>query len=109
MAGAAAAASAIGCLRDCPAFSYSDRGTPNANGGGGGNRTRVRKGLYEGVYTFSTLGFLSCRSTAERQTVGRPASGFHASVRGVTVALSRICVASSERLGRGYPGDVTVN
>ena len=69
-------------------------------GGGGGNRTRVRKGLYVSFYTFSRLVFLSHRLSAERQMDGRPAPKFHQTASGVTVRLSRICVALSDRLGQ---------
>ncbi len=60
-------------------------------GGGGGNRTRVRKGSYGSFYTFSRLVFLSRLSTAERQVVVRPAPNFRLIARGVTTRLARIC------------------
>ncbi len=69
-------------------------------GGGGGNRTRVRKGSYRSFYTFSQLGFLSHRPSAERQMDDRPAPNFRPAPRGVTTGLSRICVASSDRPGQ---------
>ena len=42
-------------------------------GGGGGNRTRVRKVSVRSFYTLSRLGFLSHRPPAERQMGDRPA------------------------------------
>ena len=69
-------------------------------GGGGGNRTRVRKGSYWSFYTLSRLVFLSHRPPAERQTNNRPASKFRPAVRGVAARLSRICVTSSDRPGQ---------
>jgi len=50
---------------ECPLF-----------GGGGGNRTRVRKGSYESFYTLSRFVFLSHLRTAERQMDRRPARLF---------------------------------
>ena len=69
-------------------------------GGGGGNRTRVRKGSYTSFYTLSPFGFLSHQPTAERQMVDWPAPNFRSVARGVTTKLSRICVASLNRLGQ---------
>ena len=73
---------------------------PASSGGGGGNRTRVRKGSYEKLYTLSRLVFLSRRGAAERQMAPKPARAFHPRVTGVTRGLSRIVVASLDRLGR---------
>ncbi len=69
-------------------------------GGGGGNRTRVRKGSNRSFYTLSQLVFLSHRPSTERQMNDRPAPNFRPAARGVTTRLSRICVASSDRLGQ---------
>jgi hypothetical protein len=69
-------------------------------GGGGGNRTRVRKGSYESFYTLSRLGFLSHLRPAERQMDRRPARAFRLPATGVAGELSPIFVASLSRLGR---------
>src|SRR5262245_36327789 len=69
-------------------------------GGGGGNRTRVRKGSYESFYTLSRLVFLSRFAPAQRQMGTSPARKFRSPATGVAGDLSRIVVASSDRRGR---------
>ena len=76
-------------------------------GGGGGNRTRVRKGSYRSFYTFSRLGFLSHRPSAERQMDDRPAPFISPGRQGRhdrTIPNLRRLVESPRA---GYPGDVT--
>src|SRR5262245_30038236 len=70
------------------------------DGGGGRNRTRVRNGSYEKLYTLSRLVFLSRRGAAERQRAPKPARKFHSPPTDVSGELSRIIGASSDRLGR---------
>jgi hypothetical protein len=72
----------------------------SSTGGGGGNRTRVRKGSYESFYTLRRLVFLSRLDPAERQTGSRPARASRPSATGVASGPSRLVVASLSRFGR---------
>ena len=69
-------------------------------GGGGGNRTRVRKGSYGSFYTLRRLAFLSRLDPAERQMGSRPARASRPSATGVASGPSRLVVASLSRFGR---------
>ncbi len=42
---------------DAPPIAWGHKPAPKIVGGGGGNRTRVRKGSYESFYTLSTARF----------------------------------------------------